>query len=81
MATPGDGARIRIEAGGLRLGDWQLPKAFDPYSLQRVLRGTPHGLSLFLAQTVVHAHGGAATARRRPDGTVLLDLLLPRAAD
>ena len=81
LATPGDGARIRIEARGLRLGDWQLPKAFDPYSLQRVLRGTPHGLSLFLAQTVVHAHGGAATARRRPDGTVLLDLLLPRAAD
>jgi signal transduction histidine kinase len=79
VATPGDGARIRIEARGLRLGDWQLPKAFDPYSLQRVLRGTPHGLSLFLAQTVVHAHGGAATARRRPDGTVLLDLLLPRA--
>lgn len=81
VAIPGDGARVRIEARGLRLGDWQLPKAFDPYSLQRVLRGTPHGLSLFLAQTVAHAHGGAATARRRPDGTVLLDLLMPRSTN
>ncbi|MEY2980586.1 MAG: hypothetical protein RL562_813 [Planctomycetota bacterium] len=81
VATPGEAARVRIEARGLRLGDWQLPRAFDPYSLQRVLRGTPHGLSLFLTQTVVHAHGGAATARRRPDGTVLLDVLLPRSTD
>jgi signal transduction histidine kinase len=71
------GVRIRIEARGLRLGDWQLPRAFEPYALNRVLRGTSHGLSLFLVQTVVHAHGGSALARRRPDGTLLLDLLLP----
>lgn len=71
------GVRIRFEARGLALGEWQLPRAFEPYHLNRILRGTTHGLGLFLVQTVVHAHGGAAVARRRPDGTIVLDLVLP----
>jgi hypothetical protein len=28
-------------------------------------------------QTAVHAHGGQATARRLPDGSLAVDLLLP----
>ena len=34
-------------------------------------------ISLFLVQTTVHAHGGQATARRLPDGSLALDLVLP----
>ena len=81
IAPTDRGVRLRLELSGLQVGDWQLPRAFEPYHLNRVLRGTPHGLALFLVQTVVHAHGGQAVARRRDDGTVLLDLLLPAADD
>ena len=75
FAGIGCGAEIRLEAledalslslilNGPGLGDWQLPRTFEPYYLNRVLRGSPHGLSLFLVRTVVHAHGGQALAQR-----------------
>ena len=69
--------RIRLIARGQGLSTWRLPNTFEPFYPQRLIRGQSHGLGLFLAQTVVHGHRGQATARRRADGTLQLDFLLP----
>lgn len=75
-----DGAiRLRLSLTGAGLEDWRLPRSFEPYYLNRLLRGSSHGLSLFLVQTAVHAHRGLATARRQPDGAVAIDLQLAAA--
>lgn len=74
--TPGS-LRLRLLARGRDFAGFRLPRTFEPYYINRVLRGGSHGLALFLAQTVVHAHGGQATARRQPDGSIAVDLLLP----
>ncbi|HLQ38694.1 MAG TPA: histidine kinase dimerization/phospho-acceptor domain-containing protein, partial [Planctomycetota bacterium] len=72
------GVRLRMRVHGQGLASWQLPRTFEPYYLGRLLRGTGHGMALFLVQTVVHAHGGQATARRQLDGSLHFDLWLPR---
>ena len=69
--------RLRLLAAGPAVADWRLPRSFEPYYLNRLLNGTAHGLSLFLLQTAVHAHGGQATARRMPSGALALDVQLP----
>ena len=68
------GPRLRMLVQGDGLDDWQLPRTFEPYFLNRILRGSPHGLGLFVVQTVVHAHGGEALAQRRADGSLTVDL-------
>jgi signal transduction histidine kinase len=74
-----DGAvRLRLSLSGAGLDDWRLPRTYEPYYLNRLLRGSSQGLSLFVVQAAVHGHRGQATARRLPDGTLALDLhLLP----
>jgi signal transduction histidine kinase len=72
------GALLRLQARGTGLAGWRLPHTFEPYYLNRVLRGTAHGLSLFLAQTIVLGHRGQALARRLADGSLVIDLALPR---
>lgn len=69
--------RLRLSLRGEALSDWSLPRSFEPYAIHRCLRGSAHGLALFHAQTVAHAHGGSASARRLPDGSVALDFELP----
>ena len=70
--------RLRVVARGQGLATWRLPNTFEPFYPQRLIRGHSHGLGLFLAQTVIHAHRGQATVRRHPDGSLQLDFLLPR---
>jgi signal transduction histidine kinase len=70
--------RLRVLASGQGLATWQLPKTFEPFYPQRLLRGQSHGLGLFLAQTVVLGHRGQATVRRLQDGALQLDFMLPR---
>ena len=70
--------RLRVVARGQGLSTWKLPNTFEPFYPQRMIRGQSHGLGLFLAQTVVHAHRGQATVRRHADGALQLDFLLPR---
>ena len=69
--------RLRVTARGKGLATWQLPKTFEPFYPQRLLRGQSHGLGLLLAQTVVQGHGGQATVCRLRDGALQLDFLLP----
>ena len=78
----GDTQRVRIVAdlAGLESGHWQLPRTFEPYHLARFLNSSSYGLNLFLVQTIVHAHGGSASARRLPEGRIALEITLPRAA-
>lgn len=74
--SPDDGLRVRVHVDGERIQDWASARAFEPYQLSRALRGTNHGLSLFLVQAIVHAHGGRAFARRRKQGGVRLEIRL-----
>jgi signal transduction histidine kinase len=69
--------RLRLVAAGSGLASWRLPHTFEPYYPNRILRGHGHGLSLFVAQTVVHGHRGQATARRLADGSLQFDFVLP----
>lgn len=72
------GVRLRLVASGTGIAAWRLPHSFEPYYPNRILRSHGHGLSLFLAQTVVQGHRGQATARRLGDGSLQFDFLLPR---
>ncbi len=69
--------RLRMQVSGPGTAAWRLPRTFEPYYLNRLLRGTSQGFGLFLAQTVALSHRGQATARRLPDGALALDLWLP----
>ncbi len=72
-----DGAvRLRLGLAGPGFEEWRLPRTFEPYYLNRLVRGSSHGLALFLVQTAVHAHRGLATARRLPEGQLAIDLHL-----
>lgn len=71
------GVRLRMQVFGAKLANWRLPHSYEPYYLNRISGDSSHGLSLFFVQTTVHGHDGQATARRMPDGSVVLDLQLP----
>ena len=60
--------RLRVLASGQGLATWQLPKTFEPFYPQRLLRGQSPGLGLFLAQAQAPGPCGRATARPRPSG-------------
>jgi len=68
--------RLRVQVRGAALTQWRLPNTFEPFYPSRLLRGHGHGLALFLAQTIVLGHGGQATARRQPDGSLQIDFVL-----
>jgi nitrogen-specific signal transduction histidine kinase len=67
--------RLRLTVGARGLAAWQLPRSFEPHYPMRALRGQTWGLALFLAQTVALGHGGQATARRLPDGSLQFDFV------
>jgi two-component system NtrC family sensor kinase len=71
------GRRLRVEASGSELANWQLPHSFEPFYPSRALRSPGLGLGLFLAQTVFLGHRGQATVQRLRDGTVQFDFVLP----
>lgn len=64
------GPALRLQVADARLREWELPHIFEPYRLNRILRGTTLGLNLFLVRTVAQAHGSDASARRIGDRTV-----------
>jgi two-component system sensor histidine kinase CreC len=69
--------RLRLLVDPPGLPQWRLPRTFEPYYLNRLLRGSAQGLTLFVCQAVTHGHGGQALARRMPDDSLAIDLLLP----
>jgi signal transduction histidine kinase len=80
LEAHGGSVRMRLSVAGPELAHWRLPLSFEPYYPNRFLRGRGHGLDLFLAQTVVLAHRGQASARRRPDGALQIEFILPAIA-
>jgi signal transduction histidine kinase len=58
------GVELQMEVQNSRLETWELRRAFEPYHLNGVLRGTTLGLNLFLVRLVTRAHGWNAFARR-----------------
>lgn len=77
LEAHGSSIRLRLLVNGPGLAQWRLPLSFEPYYPNRFLRGRGHGLDLFLVQTVVLAHRGQASARRRPDGSLQIEFALP----
>lgn len=71
------GVRLRVVASGPGLATWNLPATFEPYYPRRALRSQAPGLGLFVAEAVVLGHRGQATARRRRDGALQVDFVLP----
>jgi signal transduction histidine kinase len=60
----GDAIELHMEVRNPRLEEWELPRAFEPYHLNGILRGTTLGLNLFLVRLVTRAHGWDASAQR-----------------
>ena len=71
--------QIELRLSGGLVREWQLPRSFEPYYLARILRGSKHGLALFLVQAIVHAHGGSATAFKPDSHSLALVLSLRQA--
>lgn len=69
---------LRATVDARDLPAWQLPRTFDPYYLTRILRDTPHGLSLYLVQVIAQNHGGFAVSRWTQAGELALEVELPR---
>lgn len=74
----GEGVVLRATIDARDLPAWQLPRTFDPYYLTRILRETPHGLSLYLVRVIAQNHGGLAVARWTQGGELALEILMPR---
>ena len=66
--------RVTMTVEAQTIEEWMLPRSFEPYYLNRFLRGTGHGLSLFLIQAITHAHGGSAIARRHGKRGIIFEL-------
>jgi signal transduction histidine kinase len=74
----GDRVRIRVLDRGAGIPEAEVERIWDPeFTTKR--KGT--GLGLPLVRQVVDAHGGAVTARNRPDGGAVFELSLPRIPD
>lgn len=78
ISTTDRAVRFVLLASGSGLAQWRLPQTFEPYYPTRLLRGAGHGLSWAIVQAVVLGHRGQATARRRHDGQLQFEFLLPR---
>lgn len=71
--------QVELHLQGEFARGWQLPRSFEPYYLTRILRGSKHGLALFLVQAIIHAHGGTATASKPDPHSLTLVLTLHHA--
>ena len=56
--------RIWFSVAGTALPQWHVREAFAPYYVTRILRGSPHGLSLVLVDAVARGHGGRGLSDR-----------------
>lgn len=70
IASTRNVVEVRMRVENPKLQEWELPQAFEPYYLNRILRGTTSGLNLFLVRLVARAHGGDAVAHRLSDHSV-----------
>ncbi|MEM7205907.1 MAG: hypothetical protein AAF628_36975 [Planctomycetota bacterium] len=78
LAEDRDTVRVIMHLSRAKVPPWQLPRTFAPYYLNRVLGGTPEGLSLFVVQTAAESHGGRALVRGQREGPVRFEVELAR---
>ncbi|MHC5064410.1 MAG: ATP-binding protein [Planctomycetota bacterium] len=73
------GLQVEMVLQGDFVKDWQLPRTYEPYYASRAMRGSKHGLALFLAEAIIHKHGGIALVDRPDPQTLRLRLGLHQA--
>lgn len=76
----GDVPELLLVIRDPRLASWELPSAFEPYSINQIMRGTSCGLNLFVLRLVCRAHGWDAQVSRQPDRQVAFCVRLGPAA-
>lgn len=74
ISTAGDAVEVRVLDSGPGIPEQFLPRVWEP-DFTTKSRGT--GLGLALVRQTVHAHGGRASARNRPEGGAEFRVLLP----
>jgi len=72
--------RLRVLDRGPGVAAEDLQHIFQPFFRSSSASAEGHGLGLAIAQHVVQAHGGAISARNRPDGGLSVEIALPVAA-
>jgi two-component system, OmpR family, sensor kinase len=79
VRTMDDGLRISIADNGPGVFAGDLASIFDPFVRSGSGRtSSGHGLGLAITRRVVEAHGGSVSAANRPEGGLVVVLLLPR---
>ena len=78
VRTSGRDLIFDVEDRGEGLPPGDEDRAFEPFYTRRV-KGT--GLGLAIARQIVEGHGGALSARNRPDGGAVFEILLPPMPD
>ncbi len=73
------GLQVEVRMRGDFVPAWQLPRTYEPYYASRAMRGSKHGLALFLAEAIIHNHGGLALVDRPEARCLRLVLGLPPA--
>jgi signal transduction histidine kinase len=76
-----EGVRVVVSDGGPGFPADELPRIFETFFRGSNARGkeSGYGLGLSLAKRVAEAHGGSITAKNRPEGGAVLELVLPVA--
>ena len=72
----GDRVELIVEDTGTGISPEDLPHVFDRFYKAKDSRGS--GLGLAIVKSLVDAHGGTASAERRPGGGTSIKIVLPR---
>lgn len=76
----GDNACIRVTNSGPIVEADQVPRLFERFERGETrTERDGHGLGLPILRRVAEAHGGAATARARPGGGLIVTVVVPRS--
>lgn len=77
-AAEGSAAVVRIKDNGPGIAPEEMPSIFERFYRSSVVHSEPgFGLGLYLAKTIVNAHGGTITATSTPDEGAVFTISLP----
>jgi signal transduction histidine kinase len=82
LAAEGERVRLAVQSHGPPIAPELLPVLFDPFrrSEARSLHAQGLGLGLYIAQQIVHAHGGRIDVRSTEAEGTVFEVTLPRVA-